>query len=126
MAYVKSALFQMIQDDLAQTEGRRETVKAGILEKAFVRKTSPKRLHVNPNDEFASSEIGPNESIVSNYSAIARRNREFDLDVFDEPIVACKLKAGGYMILNGHHRWAGAMRACAPNVRVRIMDLKER
>ena len=43
-------LEKMIQEDLKKMEGRRETVKAGILEKRIPKKVNPSRLHVNPAD----------------------------------------------------------------------------
>ena len=42
--------------------------------------------------------------------------------VFEEPVLVCKMLMGGYMLQNGHHRWAGAMKARVPTIRIRIMD----
>ena len=111
-----------IQEDLKRMEGHRETVKAGLLEKAGIKKVSPSKLHVNPDDEFSSPDIGPNESIVENYSSLARRQYALGNPVFEEPLQVNKLRQGDYLILNGHHRWAGAIRACVPTIRIRILD----
>lgn len=118
MSYQRSEFYQYIRKDLALTEGHRETVKAGFLETKKARKVPTSMLHVNPDDEFSSPDVGPNEAIIANYSQIARRSQAFEEPVFDEPIIVHKLKAGGYMILNGHHRWAGAIRAHVPKVRI--------
>ena len=44
-------------------------VKAGLLERKFVKKAAIKKFHPNPDDEFSMPEIGPNYSIISNYMA---------------------------------------------------------
>ena len=123
MAYnSNSAIMVMIREDLAKTEGHREGVKVNALERLMVKKVSPSELHVNPDDEFTHPEVGPNEAIVENYSQIARRDTEMSNLVYKEPIIVYKLRVGGYMMLNGHHRWAGAIRACVPKVRIQITN----
>ncbi len=122
MAYGQTDLVAMIQADLKKMEGHRETVKAGFMEKRFPKKVKPSELHVNPDDEFTFPNIGPNPSIVENYSALARRQFSLGDKVFEEPLQVNKLREGGYLILNGHHRWAGAVRACVPTIRIQILD----
>ena len=121
MAYGTN-LEKMIQEDLHNMEGRRETVKAGFMEKRFVKKVKPSELHVNPADEFTFPNIGPNPAIVENYCTLARRQFNMNMHVFDEPLEVNKLRQGGYLILNGHHRWAGAIRACVPTIRIHVLD----
>ena len=121
MAYGTN-LERMIQEDLHNMEGRRETVKAGLLEKLHPKKVKPSVLHVNPSDEFTFPDIGPNAAIVENYCTLARRLYSMGQRVFDEPLQVNKLKQGGYLILNGHHRWAGAIRACVPTIRIQVLD----
>lgn len=121
MAY-GTQLEQMIQEDLKKMEGHRDPVKAGFLEKMGPKKVKPTELHVNPDDEFTFPNIGPNSAIVENYSAIARREYGLNGKVFEEPVQVNKLREGGYLILNGHHRWAGAMRARIPSIRIRVVD----
>ena len=115
-------LEKMIQEDLKKMEGHRETVKASLFEKMLPKKVSPDKLHVNPDDEFTFPNIGPNLAIVENYSVLARRRYSLDEKVFEEPLQVNKLKEGGYLILNGHHRWAGVIRACVPTIRIQILD----
>ena len=122
MASAKSAMHQKIQDDLAQMEGRRVVVKTGFFEKMFKKKVKPEELHVNPDDEFTHADIGPNDAIMENYCQLARRDQSLGLPVFDEPIHVNKLRDGGYLILNGHHRWAGAVKARIPKIRIVIAD----
>jgi hypothetical protein len=122
MAFEKSAMHTKIREDLEGMQDKRETVKASFFEKMFVKKASPKDLHVNPADEFTHADVGPNDAIMENYCQLARRNDSLGLPVFEEAIQVNKLKDGGYLILNGHHRWAGAFKACIPKVRISITD----
>ena len=122
MSYGQTQLKAMIRQDLEQMNGRRETVKAGFLEKHRIKKISPSELHVNPEDEFTFPNIGPNEAIVANYSQLARRQDSLGMPVFEEPVEVSKLRQGGYLILNGHHRWAGAVMARVPTIRIHVLD----
>ena len=122
MPYERSVVNKWIREDLQQTEGNRELEKAGFLEKMRVKKVPTRQLHVNPDDEFSMPNVGPNEAIVENYCKIARRNEAVGEPVFDEPVLVCRMVRGGYMIQNGHHRWAGAVKACVPDIRIQIMD----
>ena len=122
MAYGQTELTAMIQQDLEMMEGRREPVKAGFLEKMGVKKVKPTLLHVNPDDEFSDPAIGPNLAIVENYSTLARRLSGENQPVYEEPVQVIKLKEDGYMLLNGHHRWAGSIRARVSTIRIKIQD----
>ncbi len=122
MRYGKSAFDKIISENLKKTEGHREVVKAGLTERIGVKKVSPSMLYVNPDDEFSFPDIGPSDSIIENYCQIARRNYALGMPVFSDPIVVNKLRQGGYMILNGHHRWAGATKARIPKVRISIVN----
>ena len=122
MAFENSAVHDMIREYLERMPEDHTPVKAGILERSVMRAIAPKKLYPNPGDEFTDPKIGPNNSIITNYSQIARWNYARDLDVYDEPIVVCKIRGGGYMIMNGHHRWAGALLACVPKVRISITN----
>ena len=124
MAFKNTAVSKMIREDLEKTQGGYEIVQASLLERMGVKKVSLSELHVNPNDEFSDPEIGPNDSIVNNYSSIARRDASLGLPVYEEPIVVCKIRSGGFMMLNGHHRWAGAILAHIAKVRIQITNPK--
>ena len=104
MAYEKSFIITHIREDLEKTEGKRDVVKANPIEMMMVKKVSPEELHVNPADEFSFPDIGPNDA------------------VFEEPILVNKIKYGGYLILNGHHRWAGALKARVKKIRIKIQN----
>lgn len=89
-------------------------VKAPIYERIKAKMVDPKILHPNPEDEFAMENIGPNWEIEGNYEQIIRDNLSVDKDAFDEPLMGTKLDKGGYMLLNGHHRWMAALSVEVP------------
>lgn len=117
-----SDISEVIQEDLRQMNGRRDVVKASVLERMRIKKVSPMLLHVNPEDEFTHANVGPNDSIVANYSRLARRSQSMGDPVFEEPILVNRLREGGYLILNGHHRWAGAVQAHVKKVRIQVTN----
>ena len=120
MAYVTSSFFSYVEDDLKGLPERGRPVKVNALSRLRILKVSPGMLHANPEDEFCNPEIGPNDAIISNYAQIARRTREGA--IYDEPIIVNKLERDGYLILNGHHRWAGAIMSHMPKVRIQVTN----
>ena len=123
MGYVvTSSFFEYVKKDLQGLPERGKPVNVNPLLRARVKKVSPEELHANPDDEFSMGTIGPNDSIISNYCQIARREYSLSEAVYDEPIIVNKLERDGYLILNGHHRWAGAIMAHVPKVRIAIVN----
>jgi len=41
---------------------------------------------------------------------------------FEEPIMVAKMDHGDYMIVNGHHRWAAAIKVGLDKVRVIVVN----
>ncbi|MCF0129760.1 MAG: ParB N-terminal domain-containing protein, partial [Pseudobutyrivibrio sp.] len=105
MGLVTEEYQTMVLDDLAAIEGLYHPVKTTLLRRLFVRRTNIKKLHPNPEDEFCNPSIGPSYDIISNYEEVIRYNLDMDLPPIPERIVVEKISTGGYMILNGHHRW---------------------
>ena len=120
-----------LADEVSKVKGVYYPLKAGFLRMAFVRSVSCSKLHPNPNDEFCDPEIGPNYSIISHYEGDYRRIREdmggrlFINSAVRDPIEVERIHPDGYMILNGHHRWAAAIRAGVKKVPIRIVDLTQ-
>ena len=108
---VNTALFRYVLDDLAKTEGNRELVRVGFLERRRVRHLSP---------------LGPSDRIISEYMDLIRNLQFQRADIFDEPVLVNKMKAGGYMILNGHHRWAAALQRGLDRLHVQIMNPEQK
>ena len=98
-------------------------VKSTPAERLFVRFLSCDRLYPNPEDEFCDPKIGPNYGIIKDYARqieVAQKRHSIPLP---EPLVVEKIAPLGYMILNGHHRWAAAMLAGLKRVPVQIVNL---
>lgn len=117
-----TALMAYIQEDLKKYENCREIVKAGSLTRLTKKSAAPEELHPNPEDEFCFPEIGPNGGIVSKYCQEAVRLKGYGETVFPEPIQVAKMKPDGYLILNGHHRWAAALQTAMKKVHIEIVN----
>lgn len=119
-------LLDRIRHDIESYKDRRELVRVSILEKLIVHKLPPEMLKPNPDDEFTYDNIGPSERIIESYCQVIRRNLRFDEDIFPEPIIIQRMRIGGYMILNGHHRWAAAIHEKVPKVRVVVVNPRKK
>ncbi len=120
-----------IAEEVSKVKGIACPVHASQLERLFVRKVKCTDLHPNPYDEFCFPEIGPNEEVLDRYKADFRKFRN-DLSTamytgskILEPLDVQKIHTGGYMILNGHHRWLAAIRAGIKWLPVRIVNLTQ-
>lgn len=118
----KTDIEQFIQDEVLKDKGVMVPVKAGLLERLLVRKLSVKRMHPNPEDEFCFPEIGPNLGIISSYVSQFRENLDKNKPIMEEPLFIQKVRPSGYMLLNGHHRWAAALRLGIKKVPVNIVN----
>ena len=121
-----------LAEEVRKSKGISYPVKAGFLRRVFIKKASSSKLHPNPDDEFCFPEIGPNYEIMSRYEAEYRKagsNRnvtQFRDNPIHEPIEVEKIFPNGYMILNGHHRWGGAIQAGVKTLPIRIVDLTQK
>ena len=111
-----------IQKDIENSSGKRLTVRASIIDIMTVRHLSPDQMHVNPDDDFVNPKVGPNEEIIEKYIEEARQDMEMGAMSFDEPIMVAKMEDGEYMIVNGHHRWAAAIKVGLTQVRVVVVN----
>ena len=121
----KSAFDDYIQEEIRKQQGVAFPIKAGILERLIIKKAPCTKLHPNPEDEFSFPSIGPNYEIVSNYEKQISINLNRNLPPFEEPILVEKLRPNGYMILNGHHRWAAATRLKVKRIPIKIVNLAQ-
>ena len=117
-----SEFLERIRSDIENYKDRRETVRVNILEKLIVRKLPPDILKPNPDDEFTHEKIGPSDRIIEGYCKVIRRNIKYGDPIFEEPILIQRMRIGGYIILNGHHRWAAALHEKVPKVRVVVVN----
>ncbi|WP_034450303.1 ParB N-terminal domain-containing protein [Butyrivibrio sp. AE2032] len=119
----KSKLDEFVQNDVKNQKGVYIPVHAGILERMFVRKAACAKLHPNAEDEFSMESVGPSYRIISEYETKFREAMRLERKVFDEPLTVEKLRPNGYLLLNGHHRWAAAMRCNIKKVPIKIINV---
>lgn len=121
MAYLDSFM-KRVQEDISKYGEKRSVVRASIVDILTVKKLSPDQMHANPDDDFSNPEIGPNEEIIDKYIEEAQKDMICDTTSFDEPIMVAKMEQGDYMIVNGHHRWAAAIKVGLKKVRVVVVN----
>ena len=120
----KSEFDEFVQNDVKKQKGVYMPVQASLAERLTTRHLPMEKLHPNPDDEFAFPDIGPNYQIISKYVEDIMTAYRMKLEPFDDdPIIVEKLHPEGYLILNGHHRWAAAMRMHLKKIRVKIVNL---
>ena len=122
---VHSAEYEnLVLNDLKNLKELSHPMKAGIFERLFVRKTDTDDLHPNPKDEFSDPKVGPNYEIVKNYANGYRIAAESGYDPFEDqdPLQVTKITSGGYMLLNGHHRWMAASRVGLDQMKIHIIN----
>ncbi len=120
----KSNFFTYVTEEINKYKGVAVPVRAGFLERHLVRKLPPKKLHPNPDDEFCDPLIGPNDEIIGKYAKSIKEARFHSLkEDFEEPLMIEKMEPDGYMLMNGHHRWAAAIRMSVKRVPVSIVNL---
>ena len=116
-----------------ETEKVRESyypVRVPLVTRLTKKKEKPGKLHPNPDDEFCYPDIGPNYSIIAKYEAayrdiMAAGSAQYDTTGADEPIMVQKARPDGFLIMNGHHRWAAALKMKVPKVKIKIVNLTQ-
>ena len=126
----KDTRFQtFLKEEVDRVKGIYYPVRAGLPRRLLIRHASWQKMHPNPDDEFCYPEIGPNYEIISRYEQEFRQDFQFANGTTEgtvlEPILVQKAKPDGYLILNGHHRWAAAMRAGVHRLRIQIVNLTQ-
>ena len=104
------------------SEGKREVVRVGKIERWRVRFLDPDEMHANPDDEFSQPAVGPSDRIINEYVRQIPRLMRYEEDIFSDPVIVYKLREGGYLILNGHHRWAAALKTGLSKLRAEIAN----
>lgn len=124
MAGTGTAFDEFIAEEVKKYKGIYVPVKAGILRRALIRWAPLGKLHPNPDDEFCMPKVGPNYRIISEYIQ-SFRQAAHTKDYCEEPLTVEKVRPDGYLILNGHHRWAAALRMGFARIPIRIVDLTQ-
>jgi len=113
-----------LKKEIENSKGIGVPVRAGFPRRFLIRRTACKNLHPNPEDEFCSPAVGPNTEIISKYCQDFKRfGTHSSVEYVSEPLIVEKMRPGGYMILNGHHRWAAAVKTRQRSLPIQIVDL---
>lgn len=126
MGNVTEEFRRYVLDDVKSYSKLNHPLKASLPERLLVRTAPLRKLHPNPVDEFSDPEVGPNYSIVTDYEKTYRSLMQMGqppIGPFDEPLMVEKMSTGGYMILNGHHRWMAARRVNMKKVPIHIVNV---
>lgn len=106
-------------NEIEKYKGLAFPVKCGTLHRILFASANIMKLHPNPDDEFSKPEVGPSYRIVSDYETQLRYHPEIKF----EPIIVEKMHPDGYLIINGHHRWAAFYRLGYKRVPIEIVNM---
>lgn len=126
MITAKSEFTEFIYNDIKKYDGVRIPLKTGLLKRMLIRWTKCSNLHPNPDDEFCFPNVGPSYSIISDYEKKMRFEMSHGSgpwDGIDERLMVERMHPEGYMLINGHHRWAAAMRLGIKKAPIKILNL---
>ncbi len=124
MAGSKSLFDEYLAQEVENARGVYFPVKTGILPRLLIRSARCDNLHPNPEDEFCMPKIGPNYKIISEYQQMFVNALKISQNYYDdEPIIVERTHPDGYRIINGHHRWAAALRIGQPKIPIQIVNL---
>jgi hypothetical protein len=112
-----------LANELENELGTYMPVKAGVFERLMVKKAPVKKIHPNPDDEFCFPNVGPSYRIISDYEKKFRDILSGVATEGVEPVIVMKTNPSGYMLVNGHHRWAGAMKAGMKKLPIKIINM---
>ena len=118
----KTELMKFDLHDFVNQKGIAIPVRAGLFERLMVRTAACRNLHPNQEDEFSMESVGPSFKIISEYETKFRDALRMERRLMDEPLIVEKLRPHGYLLLNGHHRWAAAMRCNIKKVPIKIIN----
>lgn len=123
----RSSFSEHLQEELKKYGGIMVPVKAGLAERLLLKKMPVAWLHPNPEDEFSFPEIGPNPGIINKYISLYKQYGDMyrPEDLAKEPLMVEKVHPDGYMLLNGHHRWAAYWSLGVKLVPVSIINLTQ-
>ena len=112
-----------LQNEIESQKGLYVPVKASLFERLMVTNLPCQSIHPNPDDEFCFPEVGPSYRIISEYENEFRQNIQNGYPAVKEPLMVGKVHPSGYMLINGHHRWAAAMKAGLKKVPVKVINM---
>ena len=124
MGTSKTWFEKYVSDEVEKYRGVYRPVRASLLHRLLIRRVACKRIHPNPDDEFCDPRVGPNDQIISGYVDVIKRDKRSPRFVkcFDEPVMVERIYPDGYMLMNGHHRWAATLRMGVPKIHCKVVN----
>ena len=124
MAGTKSLFDEFLAQEVQEAKGLYFPVKTGILRRLLTKEAYCEDLHPNPEDEFCMPDVGPNYKIISAYQQQFVDTMKVSQHYYEgEPVVVERTHPEGYRIINGHHRWAAALRIGQAKIPVKVVNL---
>ena len=126
MAAVKTELSEFVANDIKKYEGVRMPLRTSFLKRTFKRWTKVVNIHPNPDDEFCFPNVGPNYSIISDYEKkmkLEMKRGGNPWNRIDDRLMVEGMYPDGYMLINGHHRWAAAKKLGIKKAPIKILNL---
>lgn len=114
---------KLVLNDIRSFSSLNHPVKASLVERLLIGRAPLAKLHPNPTDEFCNPEIGPNHQIVNQYYEQIKKSLTHVSTPEMDPLIVEKMSIGGYMLLNGHHRWLAATRTNVKTVPIKIVNV---
>lgn len=127
----KTRLPAYIQEEIDRVKGIYYPVKASLPRRVLQRYAACRKIHPNTEDEFCNPDIGPNYGIISGYQKDYMRysgnpsREDLEKGGILEPLFVQKARPDGFLLLNGHHRWAAALHLGKNSVRIKIVNLTQ-
>ena len=118
----RTQLAEYVANDLERQRGVSIPVRASLLERLIVKRTACTNLHPNADDEFSMDSVGPSYEKINEYETLFRDAMHMDRRPITDPLTVEKLRPNGYLLLNGHHRWAAAMRCGIKRAPIKIIN----
>ena len=123
MAESGTGIMAYLKKELEKYKGVYVPVKASWLECLLINSAPISKLHPNPSDDFCIDKVGPSFRIIDEYASKFRAALQTGAQPFEEPLEVEKVRPDGYMILNGHHRWAAAIVSGMDRIPIKIVNL---
>ena len=123
MAMNNTEFAAFLKEQLESQKNIYVPVNSSFLEKVIHASAKPTDLHPNPEDEFCFPSVGPSYRIIGEYEAkyveVLQGGGRPDI----EPLTVLKAHPNGYILVNGHHRWAAALKVGMKRVPIKIINV---
>ncbi|WP_029232049.1 ParB/RepB/Spo0J family partition protein [Butyrivibrio sp. VCB2006] len=98
-------------------------VNSSLFEKIIHIDANCRNIHPNQDDEFCFPEVGPSYRIIGEYEKQFRDEISRGFKPRMEPLVVMKAHPKGFMLVNGHHRWAAALKIGMKKVPIKLVNM---